>query len=52
MKTKKLTLATSLTLAASLPLVAAAAITEFAIKSTQPYGDFTTGKYVRIEAEA
>jgi hypothetical protein len=52
MKTIKLTLATSLTLAASLPLVAAAAITEFAIKSTQPYGDFATGKFVRIEAEA
>ena len=52
MKTTKLTLGASLTLAVSLPLVAAAAITEFAIKSTQPYGDFSAGKYVRIEAEA
>ena len=52
MKTTKLTLGASLTLAASLPLVAAAAITEFAIKSTQPYGDFAVGKYLRIEAEA
>ena len=34
------------------PLVASAGITEFAIKSTQPYGDFAGGKYVRIEAEA
>ena len=52
MKTTKLALGASLTLAASLPLVAAAAITEFAIKSTQAYGDFSAGKFVRIEAEA
>lgn len=35
-----------------MPLVAAAAITEFAIKSTELYGDFAVGKYLRIEAEA
>ena len=52
MKKINLALGASLTLAASLPLVAAAAITEFAIKSTQPYGDFANGKFVRIEAEA
>ena len=52
MKTTKLTLGATLALTASLPLVAAAAITEFAIKSTQPYGDFAVGKYLRIEAEA
>jgi hypothetical protein len=35
-----------------MPLVAGAAITEFVIQSTQPYGDFAVGKYLRIEAEA
>jgi len=52
MKKINLALGASLSLAASLPLVAAAAITEFAIKSTQPFGDFANGKFVRIEAEA
>jgi len=36
----------------SLPLVASAAITQFTVTSTQPYGDFAAGRYVRIEAEA
>ena len=31
---------------------AAAAITALDIRSSQPYGEFATGKYVRIEAEA
>jgi hypothetical protein len=35
-----------------MPRVAGAAITEFVVKSTQPYGDFVVGKYLRIEAEA
>jgi hypothetical protein len=43
---------TAITLGACVPLVASAAITEFTVLSTQPYGDFATGKYVRIEAEA
>ena len=47
-----LALGAALTLVAALPLVTNAAITEFTIKSTQPFGDFATGKYVRIEAEA
>lgn len=34
------------------PAISSAAITEFAITSTKPYGDFATGRYVQIEAEA
>ena len=52
MKKINLALGAALTLVAALPLVTNAAITEFTIKSTQPFGDFATGKYVRIEAEA
>ena len=52
MKKIERVLVPTVTVAAALPLVAAAAITEFAIKSTQPYGDFANGKFVRIEAEA
>ena len=37
---------------AALPAVASAAITELAITSTQSFGDFAAGRYVRIEAEA
>ncbi len=36
----------------TLPLASAAAITELAVTSVQPYGDFAAGKFVRIEAEA
>src|SRR5688500_13688747 len=37
---------------AGLPAFSGAAITELAITSTQPYGDFAAGRFVRIEAEA
>ena len=43
---------TAWALGVCLPLSASAAITEFKVISTQPYGDFATGKYVRIEVEA
>jgi hypothetical protein len=43
---------TTLALGACLPLAASAAITEFKVMSTEPYGEFATGKFVRIEAEA
>ena len=43
---------TAWALGVCLPLAASAAITEFKVISTQPYGDFATGKYVRIEVEA
>lgn len=38
--------------AALAALPATAAITELKVTSTQPYGEFARGKYVRIEAEA
>jgi hypothetical protein len=38
--------------AASLACAAHAEITQLNITSTQPFGDFSTGRYVRIEAEA
>jgi len=47
MKTRAAALA--LTIAA---LPAAAEITRLEVTSTQPYGDFSRGRYVRIEAEA
>jgi len=39
-------------LAAFVPALAPAAITELAILSKVPYGDFAPGKFVKIEAEA
>src|SRR5687767_14602324 len=38
--------------AAAFPSLAGAVVTELAISSTQPFGEFTGGRYVRIEAEA
>lgn len=43
---------TTLAMLMLFPAIASAAITELAIKSTKPYGDFATGRYVHIEAEA
>lgn len=39
-------------LAAALPCLVQASITELAIASTHPFGEFATGRYVRVEAEA
>lgn len=39
-------------LVAALPALAGAAITDFTITSTKPYGEFAGGKFVRIEAVA
>jgi hypothetical protein len=38
--------------AASLACAAHAEITQLVVTSTQPYGDFSTGRYLRIDAEA
>lgn len=39
-------------LAAILPAFAGAEIVDFTVKSTQPYGDFAAGRFVKVEAEA
>src|SRR5258706_5582291 len=38
--------------AASAACIAQGEVTELSITSTQPFGDFATGRYLRIEAEA
>src|SRR5688572_20888162 len=38
--------------ATTIPVSGGAAITELAVSSTQPFGEFAPGRFVRIEAEA
>jgi hypothetical protein len=39
-------------LLAGFPATSRAEIIRIAIQATQPYGDFATGKYIRLEGEA
>ena len=39
-------------LLAGFPVPSRAEITRIAIQATQPFGDFATGKYIRLEGEA
>jgi hypothetical protein len=43
---------TMLALVLVLPIPSTAEITNIVISSTQPYGEFTKGKYIRLEGEA